>query len=462
MPTHYRIQWAALLILNNCLIGTSPLAAEVLTLDASARPPAASETGFKMGTATAPGGHTLTIDSYSLVRDGKPWVTISGEFHYARCPEAEWRDELLKMKAGGINTVASYIFWIHHEEAGLAVQLRIGPWCHGEVRNGGFPNWLQKKGDDNAFELRRDNPGYLGYVEKLYGQIGQQVKGLMWKDGGPVIGIQVENEHSGPTQHLVTLKRMAVAAGIDVPMYYCTGWGSGGAATFGELVPMSGSYADGFWDRSIRPAAYGGAFRISGSRRVSAAQMGAMGGGGGDPAATAPEPVLTGVYPNFMCEIGGGMMASYHRRVFIYPADAESLGFAKLASGCNLLGFYMFHGGENPDGKLTYLNETQATNYWNDLPVKNYDFQAPLGAFGQERESYHFWRQMGLFLQDYGSGLANMTPRMPAGQGLNCSVRSDGASGYIFVSNYQRLSPQPARQNVQFQIKLAGGEIKVP
>jgi hypothetical protein len=278
-------------------------AANVLTIDASARPPAASEAGFKMGTATAPGGHTLTINGYSLVRDGKPWVTISGEFHYARCPEAEWRDELLKMKAGGINTVASYIFWIHHEEVegvwdwtgqrnlrkflelckevGLTVQLRIGPWCHGEVLNGGFPNWLQKKGDDGVFELRRDNPGYLGYVEKLYAQIGQQVKGLMWKDGGPVIGIQVENEYSGPTQHLVTLKKMAVDAGIDVPMYYCTGWGSGGAATFGELVPMSGSYADGFWDRSIQAAGrgYGGSFRISPSRRVNAAQMGAMGGG---------------------------------------------------------------------------------------------------------------------------------------------------------------------------------------
>ncbi len=106
---------------------------------------------------------------------------------------AEWRDELLKIKAGGVSVVASYIFWIHHEEVegvwdwtgqrnlrkflqtcqdvGLNVLLRIGPWCHGEVRNGGFPNWLQKMGDDKVFELRRDNPGYLGYVTKLYAQI---------------------------------------------------------------------------------------------------------------------------------------------------------------------------------------------------------------------------------------------------------------------------------------------------
>ncbi|MGD1085866.1 MAG: beta-galactosidase, partial [Verrucomicrobiota bacterium] len=91
-------------------------AAEILTLDASARPPAAQTGGFHMGTATAPGGHTLTLDSRSLLRDGQPWLLISGEFHYARCPDSEWRDELLKMKAGGVSVVASYIFWIHHEE----------------------------------------------------------------------------------------------------------------------------------------------------------------------------------------------------------------------------------------------------------------------------------------------------------------------------------------------------------
>jgi hypothetical protein len=332
------------------------------------------------------------------------------------------------------------------------------------VRNGGFPDWLQKKGDDKVFELRRDNPGYLGYVAKLYGQIAEQTKGLLWKDGGPVIGVQLENEYGGPAEHLMTLKKLAIDAGIDVPVYTCTGWGAGGAAAFGEMLPLSGAYAEGFWDRSLArmPGGYAGVFRFSGSRRGSAAAMGAV--GGNPAAATAPEPASTGVYPFFTCELGAGMMASYHRRVLTYPEDAESLGLVKLGSGANLLGFYMYHGGENPDGKLTYLNETQATNYWNDLPVKNYDFHAPIGEFGQEREHYHWLRLIGLFLQDYGSGLSGMTVRMtPRVQGgLNFAVRSDGASGYIFASNYQRLSPQPEQKNVQFRIKLAGGEVTAP
>jgi hypothetical protein len=438
--------------------------AEVLSLDASASPPAAQPAGFHMGTATAPGGHTITVNSRGLVRDGQPWTPISGEFHFSRCPEPEWRDELLKMKAGAICIVTTYVFWIHHEEVegtwdwsgqrnlrefletcaevGLSVLVRIGPWCHGEARNGGFPDWLQKKGDDQDFELRRDNPGYLGYVEQLYQQIGRQMKGLLWKDGGAVIGIQLENEYNengGPVQHLMTLKQMVRDAGMDVPLYTCTGWGAGGAAPFGEMLPLSGAYAEGFWDRSLAPmpGGYAASFRFSAAG--------------------------TGVYPFFTCELGAGMMPSYHRRILTYPADAESLALVKLGSGANLLGFYMYHGGENPEGKLTRLNETQATGYWNDLPLKNYDFQAPIGEFGREREHYHWLRLLGLFLHDFGAGLCGMPARMPGVRGaLNWAVRSDGAAGYIFVSHYRRLSPQRKLENVQFEIRFAGGDVKVP
>jgi hypothetical protein len=389
------------------------------------------------------------------------------------------------MKAGGVSVVASYIFWIHHEEVegtwdwtgqrhlrkfletcqevGLNALLRIGPWCHGEVRNGGFPNWLQKMGDDKVFELRRDNPGYLGYVTRLYAQIGQQTKGLLWKDGGPVMAIQVENEFGGPTQHLMTLKQMARDAGMDVPLYTCTGWGSGGETPFGEIVPFSGSYVDGFWDRSLAGGGYGNVLRFSGPPRGNAAAMGMLVGGPAGTNAVPGSAAERGVYPSCTCELGGGMMPSYHRRVFMYPEDTESLALVKLGSGVNLLGFYMYHGGENPEGKLTALNETQATNYWNDLPVKNYDFQAPLGEYGQSREHYHWLRLLGLFLQDFGAGISGMTSRTPTVRGpLNWAARSDGQSGYLFVSHYQHLSPQADLANIQFQIKLAGGDITVP
>ena len=59
------------------------------------------------------------IISYSkeaLLRNGVPWFPVMGEFHYSRYPAGMWEEELCKMKAGGIDIVSSYIFWIHHEE----------------------------------------------------------------------------------------------------------------------------------------------------------------------------------------------------------------------------------------------------------------------------------------------------------------------------------------------------------
>ena len=345
--------------------------------------------------------------------------------------------------------------------------LRIGPWCHGEVRNGGFPNWLQKMGDDKVFELRRDNPGYLGYVMKLYGQISQQTKGLLWKDGGPVIAIQVENEYGGPTQHLMTLKQMARDAGIDVPLYTCTGWGSGGAAPFGEMVPFSGGYVDGFWDRSLRGGGYDG-FSIFPDHGAAMRRRWDC--------SAAMRP-LTNRGP----ETGPGSgqsrdLSLLHLRTRRRHDGELSPARFHAARGHRIAGFGETRFGrksprvsicitaaENPEGKTDLLNETQTTNYWNDLPVKNYDFQSPIGEYGQEREHYHWLRLLGLFLQDFGPGLSGMTSHTPNARGsLNWAARSDGESGYLFVSHYQHLSPQPNQENIQFQVKFANGDITLP
>ena len=117
------------------------------------------------------------------------------------------------MKAGGIDIVSSYIFWIHHEEeegkydfsgnrdlrgflhaaksAGLLASLRIGPWCHGEVRNGGLPDWVMHK----EYEVRSNDTAYLQDVKAYFSKLGETIRGLTWEDGGPVLGIQIENEY---------------------------------------------------------------------------------------------------------------------------------------------------------------------------------------------------------------------------------------------------------------------------
>ena len=118
-------------------------------------------------------------------------------------------------------------------------------------------------------------------------------------------------------------------------------------------------------------------------------------------------------YPFLTCEIGGGMMSSYHRRILFNPKDAEATTLVKLGSGSTLLGYYMYHGGGNPEGKLSTLMESQATKYWNDMPVKNYDFQAPIGEYGQIREQYHLLRRLHLFLHEWGPVLADMPATLP-------------------------------------------------
>jgi hypothetical protein len=130
----------------------------------------------------------------------------------------------------------------------------------------------------------------------------------------------------------------------------------------------------------------------------------------------------------------------------------------------------MFHGGTNPEGKATTLQESQATGYPQDLPVKSYDFQAPLGEFGQMHPSFRDLKSIHLFLQDFGSALAPMSAyfpeHMPTGKQdrdtPRMAVRSDSNSGFVFLNNYQKDHPLPVQKAVQVQLKLASGTMSVP
>ena len=411
-------------------------------------------------------------DRLSLIIDGHRVVPVMGEVHYSRIPVAEWRQEVKKMKEGGVTMIATYVFWNHvEEEEGIfrwdgqrnlrrfleicseeqmPVILRMGPFCHGEVRNGGIPDWMFEKG----CKLRDRNPVFLSYAETLYRQIFSQVQGLQWKDGGPVIAAQFDNEYRGRGEYLMDLKHIAQKIGFDLPFYTRTGWPElATPVPFGEMIPLYGDYADGFWDRTLgeTDGNYYKAFNFKAFRSSTAIATEQLG--------KQKAKVNDGdeSYPYFTCELGGGMMQAYHRRPYIYPEDAYSMALVKLGSGSNLLGYYMYHGGTNPEGK-TYLNEnqrTKGTNY-NDMPVKNYDFQAPLGEFGQKNTHYYMLRPLHLFMQNWGETLAEMEASFPASQDikkgddshLRWAVRSKGNSGYIFINNYERLQNLSVKKNV--------------
>lgn len=429
---------------------------------------------------------SIQWDKHSLIFDGKRVVPVMGEIHSSRIPETEWAKEVKKMKQGGVTVIAAYVFWNHVEEVegvfnwsgqrnlrhfleickqeDMPVVLRMGPFCHGEDRHGGIPDWMLTKG----CKLRDDNPTFMKYTADLYRQIYSQVQGLLWKDGGPVIAAQLDNEYRGHGSYLMKLKKLAVDAGFDLPFYTRTGWPElKTPVPFGEMIPLYGDYADGFWDRSIEETAgnYYKAFNFKAFRNSTAIATEQLG--------EQKERLNKGdeLYPYFTCELGGGMMTAYHRRPYLYPMDAYSMAVVKLGSGSNLLGYYMYHGGTNPtgfvpgnndDGSNIYLNETQrtaVTNY-NDLPVKTYDFQAPLGEFGQKNPHYYMLRKLHLFMHDYAEVLAPMEATFPSKQDiakgddsqLRWSYRSKDGSGFVFINNYERLQQLTAKKNVQFEV----------
>jgi hypothetical protein len=475
---------AALIVLSFSASGlTAQQTSRPFLIDATA-PSSAPETGFLNMGGISPAGNRLSVDSRSLSLNGKPWLPVMGEFHFSRYPEKYWREELLKMKAGGVQVVATYVFWIHHEEvegqfdwsgqrdlhrfvdlcgqSGLYVYLRVGPWDHGEARNGGFPDWLLGK----HIPLRRNDPEYLRYVGRFYGQIGNQIKGLLWQDGGPILGVQLENEYglAGPgagADHLAELKRMAIASGINPPLFSVTGW-PGHDFPVHEVIPVSGGYPDDFWTSLTTDSPPNPVYLLTLDRvRKDQGDMAL-----GDPAGKLD----LRHFPRFAAEQGGGMETSYHRRPLLKPDDIAALTLASVGSGVNLYGYYMFHGGANPSGKLSTLQESIATGYPNDLPVVSYDFQAPLGEYGQERESFRKVKNLHMFLQSFGSELAIMNPYAPDKQSqgpADASVsrvmlRADGNRGFLFVNNYVRKLEMPERKGFQTWIKFPSGTVRVP
>ncbi|MBC9717696.1 beta-galactosidase [Streptomyces sp. TRM66268-LWL] len=428
----------------------------------------------------------IEVTSRYLTRGGRPWFPVSGEFHYTRFPAGQWEEELLKMKAGGVTAVASYLIWIHHEEVegrvrfdgdrdlrrfaelcarhGLDFIPRIGPWSHAEVRNGGLPDWLLAR----EVTPRTDDPGYLTAVRAWFGAVGEQLSGLDRAHGGPIVAIQIENELYDQPGHLLTLKRMAQEAGLSAPLWTSTAWG-GVRLPPDELLPLYGGYTETFWTE------WDGGWPDTCRKHFFFTHQRDDEGIGSDLRPTAvrgADPLPTDRFPWATCELGGGMAVAYHRRPRVDAADLGALGLTKIGCGSVWQGYYMFHGGTNPAGELSTLQESHATGYPNDLPVLTYDFQAPLGEYGQVRPSYGELRLQHLMLADFGHLIAPMESvlpeRQPDGQDdrgtLRWAVRADaGGAGFLFVNNHQPHEALPDHQGTRFEVSFSqAGPLSLP
>nr|WP_315034893.1 beta-galactosidase [uncultured Chryseobacterium sp.] len=192
------------------------------------------------------GGHFLLNE--------KPFTIYSGEMHYPRVPSQYWKHRLQMMKAMGLNTVTTYVFWNYHEESpgkwnfsgekdlkkfiktaqevGLYVIIRPGPYVCAEWEFGGYPWWLQK---DKNLEIRTDNEAFLKQCEKYINQLAKQIVPLQIDNGGPVIMVQAENEFGSYVaqrkdisleQHRKyshKIKDLLLKSGISVPLFTSDG-----------------------------------------------------------------------------------------------------------------------------------------------------------------------------------------------------------------------------------------------
>lgn len=169
----------------------------------------------------------VSFQQKQLLIDGRPVFLLSGELHYFRQPRENWQHLLDEAKQLGLNCIASYIPWILHEEAegeynftgnldlaaflqlvkenGFYFFLRPGPFIMAEMKNEGLPYWIAEKHPDAipvGFDGEKKpsttldylNPGYLEECKKWYQALMPIVQPYLHTNGGPIIGMQLDNE----------------------------------------------------------------------------------------------------------------------------------------------------------------------------------------------------------------------------------------------------------------------------
>lgn len=410
----------------------------------------------------------------SLAKNGKPWFPIMGECHYSRVPKKFWKETLLKMKAGGVDIVSSYTIWIHHEEkegewdfsgqrdlrafvkevqnAGLYFFIRLGPWSHAEVRNGGFPDWLLHKN----IPLRKEDPLFFAEVRKFYEKLFLQVGDLLHKNGGPIIGVQIENEYGlcGGEQgvrgdkYVRALTQLAKDVGFDVPLFTSTGWGS---AVVGGNIPMMGGYVEAPWEQHSNEMPPNGNFLISHERNDHHI--------GSDYAMHTGLSFDITKYPFLTAELGGGNEPTYRRRGIPNAKDEGAMTLTKVASGCSLLGYYMYTGGANPKGKYSAMQECANAGSNCELPQITYDFFAPIGEYGKINDTYREIKLMTLFTHEWGNEISDEVAVIPQDSPVHNDdrrVRYSRRGNFLFVNNYVRHQKQDECQRVfTFDNKVA-------
>ena len=331
----------------------------------------------------------VRIGNGTFTIEGKDIQLICGEMHYPRIPHEYWRDRLKRASAMGLNTVSAYVFWNFHErqpgefdfsgqadiaefirtaqEEGLYVILRPGPYVCAEWDFGGYPSWLLKEKD---MTYRSKDPRFLSYCERYIKELGKQLSPLTINNGGNIIMVQVENEYgsyAADKEYLAAIRDMIKEAGFNVPLFTCDGGGQVEAGHVeGALPTLNGVFGEDI-------------FKV-----VDKYQKGG---------------------PYFVAEFYPAWFDEWGRRhsSVAYERPAEQLDWM-LSHGVSV-SMYMFHGGTN----FEYTNGANTGGGYQPQPT-SYDYDAPLGEWGNCYPKYHAFREV---IQKYLPA-GTVLPEVPA------------------------------------------------
>lgn len=304
---------------------------------------------------------------------GESIQLICGEMHYPRIPREYWEDRIVRAKAMGLNTISAYVFWGFHErEEGkfdfkgqadikefvrlaakhdMFVLLRPGPYVCAEWDYGGYPSWLMEKKD---MEIRSRDPKFIELCAKYLKALGKELAPMSINNGGNIVMVQVENEYGSYSNDKVYLQALAdavKAAGFNAPLMTCDGGGQMGAGYLpGAFPTVNGAVGQDIF-KFVDQHQKGGPYFVA------------------------------EFYPAWF-----DVWGTRHSKVDLKNPTAQLDDM--LANNVSV-SLYMFHGGTN----FFYTNGANNSYGYAPQPT-SYDYDAPLGEWGNAYPKYHAMREV--------------------------------------------------------------------
>ncbi|UJR18590.1 hypothetical protein I4U23_005497 [Adineta vaga] len=215
--------------------------------------------------------YRVSYDHRAITINGNRTLLFSGVIHYPRSTPAMWPYLMSKAKEQGLNTIQTYVFWNIHEQkrgtydfsgranlslflqeaanAGLFVNLRLGPYVCAEWDYGALPVWLNNIPN---IAFRSSNDAWKSEMKRFLSDIIVYVDGFLAKNGGPIILAQIENEYGGNDRAYVDWCGSLVSndfASTQIPWIMCNGLAANSTI---ETCNGCNCFDDGWMDRHRR------------------------------------------------------------------------------------------------------------------------------------------------------------------------------------------------------------------